>query len=75
MPRFFVKGKPSGEYWIGGEDGRHITRSLRMKPGERLTLCDGGVTIISVLFCTAARRGRLSRWKKAGRRPASRRPG
>lgn len=41
MPRFFVKGKPSGEYWIGGEDGRHITRSLRMKPGERLTLCDG----------------------------------
>lgn len=41
MPRFFVKGPVEGGVFIGGEDGRHITRSLRMRPGERLTLCDG----------------------------------
>lgn len=41
MPRFFVDEKPEGQYFIGGEDGRHIARSLRMRPGEALTLCDG----------------------------------
>lgn len=41
MPRFFVEEIPQGEYFLGGEDGRHIARSLRMRPGEELTLCDG----------------------------------
>lgn len=41
MPRFFVDERPEGQYFIGGEDGRHIARSLRMRPGETLTLCDG----------------------------------
>lgn len=41
MPRFFVDQRPEGETFIGGEDGRHIAKSLRMRPGEPLTLCDG----------------------------------
>lgn len=41
MARFFVEEKPQGEYFVGGEDGRHMVRSLRMRPGEALTLCDG----------------------------------
>ncbi len=41
MPRFFVDETPAGEFFIGGEDGRHIAKSLRMRPGEELTLCDG----------------------------------
>lgn len=44
MPRFFVEGTPSGEYFVGGENGRHIARSLRMRPGEELVLCDGAGT-------------------------------
>lgn len=41
MPRFFVDETPASEFFIGGEDGRHIAKSLRMRPGEELTLCDG----------------------------------
>lgn len=41
MPRFFVEGEPRGEYFLGGEDGRHAARSLRLRAGEPLTLCDG----------------------------------
>lgn len=41
MPRFFVEGEPSGEYFVGGENGTHIVRSLRMRPGEEITLCAG----------------------------------
>lgn len=41
MPRFFIEDHPEGEYLITGENGRHIARSLRMQPGEALTLCDG----------------------------------
>ena len=42
MPRFFIEEPPAGEALIRGEDARHIGRSLRMKPGEELTLCCGG---------------------------------
>lgn len=41
MARFFITGCPQGQTVIGGEDGRHIARSLRMRPGEKLTLCNG----------------------------------
>ena len=41
MPRFFVEEIPEGEVYLGGEDGRHVAKSLRMRPGETLTLCDG----------------------------------
>lgn len=41
MPRFFVEKEPLGEVFIGGENGVHMVRSLRMKPGEQVTLCAG----------------------------------
>ena len=41
MARFFIEGIPAGTTVIDGEDGHHIARSLRMKPGEQLTLCNG----------------------------------
>ena len=40
MAWFFTKEQIDGEYYtISGEDAQHITRSLRMKKGEALTLC------------------------------------
>lgn len=39
MPRFF-KEYFDEETKITGEDGRHISRSLRMRIGETLTVCD-----------------------------------
>ncbi len=41
MPRFFVDGPPSGQYLLGGENGRHGAKVLRLRPGETVTLCDG----------------------------------
>ncbi len=41
MGRFFIQGIPQETEVISGEDGRHIARSLRMKEGEALTLCNG----------------------------------
>lgn len=41
MPRFFVEKDPSEEYFLGGESGAHLVRSLRMRPGEEITLCAG----------------------------------
>lgn len=42
MPRFFIDQPCTGSVVeIDGENGRHITFSLRMRPGELITLCDG----------------------------------
>lgn len=41
MPRFFVEELSSDKIEISGGDAAHIALSLRMKQGERLTLCDG----------------------------------
>lgn len=41
MPRFFTDNVNSDIIYINGDDARHITRSLRMREGERLTVCDG----------------------------------
>lgn len=42
MPRFFVENAgDGGEITITGDDARHICLSLRMKPGEKLTVCTG----------------------------------
>ncbi len=41
MPRFFVDAPGPGEYLLGGEAGRHGAKSLRLRPGEAVTLCDG----------------------------------
>ena len=47
MPRFFVDASLLGEgiekgslVCVDGENAHHISRSLRMKPGEELVLCD-----------------------------------
>lgn len=40
MPRFFIDFVPNGQATVSGADGKHIARSLRMKTGEPLTLCD-----------------------------------
>lgn len=42
MPRFFVRADAIGEnrILITGEDALHISRSLRMREGEEITVCD-----------------------------------
>ena len=45
MPRFFVENAgDGGGITITGGDARHICLSLRMRPGEKLTVCGGGGT-------------------------------
>lgn len=58
MPRFFVEEEPRGEYFLGGEDGRHAALSLRMRPGENVTLCFEG----REFFCKVARREEQGLW-------------
>ncbi len=41
MPRFFIDTAPGAAYFLGGDEGRHGARSLRLRPGEEVTLCDG----------------------------------
>lgn len=42
MPKFFVSPEQiQGEQIVLTEDAHHITHVLRMKPGTRLTVCDG----------------------------------
>ena len=41
MPRFFIPTPTGDRVTLTGEDADHIGRSLRMRPGETLTLCDG----------------------------------
>ncbi len=40
MPRFFTDRVNGGTIVMTGEDARHMIRSLRMKPGESVTVCD-----------------------------------
>ena len=44
MPRFFVKNEniDGARAEIHGDDARHIARSLRMREGDEVTLCDEG---------------------------------
>lgn len=41
MPRFFVDSLEGEAFTLEGENGRHLVKSLRMRPGETVTLCDG----------------------------------
>ncbi len=41
MPRFFIENVSGDFITISGQDADHITKSLRMKEGERLTVCGG----------------------------------
>ncbi len=42
MPRFFLSASNiiDGVFIIRGDDARHISRSLRMRTGEHITICD-----------------------------------
>lgn len=40
MPRFFCDPVQGDTARISGEDARHLSRVLRLREGERLTLCD-----------------------------------
>ena len=41
MPRFFVDDIAGDVIYITGDDAHHISRSLRMRTGEQLVVCDG----------------------------------
>lgn len=43
MPRFFITESniSDGRITLVGDDARHVSRSLRMRPGETLTVCNG----------------------------------
>ena len=45
MPRFFIDDMVIGNvYSVVGEDALHISKSLRMREGETLTICSGNKT-------------------------------
>lgn len=44
MPRFFIPPVSGDIVTLTGEDAAHISRSLRMRPGEVITLSDGAST-------------------------------
>ena len=44
MPRFFIDDTAGDTLYITGDDARHISRSLRMRPGEGLVVSDGAGT-------------------------------
>ncbi len=72
MPRFFVDQPLEGQVFLGGEDGRHMAKSLRMRPGEEVTLCDGRGADAPCKVLSSRGRGRCCRWKKPA--PASGEP-
>lgn len=41
MPRFFIENICGDNFVIAGEDARHMTKSLRMRAGEHITVSDG----------------------------------
>ena len=43
MPRFFIDSINEADIVLDGENARHIGRSLRMRTGEKITVCCGGI--------------------------------
>lgn len=41
MQKLFIDYTPTNEVLLGGEEARHIAKSLRMRVGDMLTICDG----------------------------------
>lgn len=52
MPRFFTGQIAGNRAAISGEDARHIALSLRMKPGESITVCDSAGTDYQCVIST-----------------------
>lgn len=44
-PHFFCRDVASGRLRISGDDARHAVRSLRLRPGEPITVSDGRGTV------------------------------
>ena len=44
MPRFFVTDTVTDRVTLEGQDALHLARSLRVKPGELITVCDSAGT-------------------------------
>lgn len=44
MPRFFVAEAVEDSVSLSGQDALHLARSLRVKPGELITVCDSAGT-------------------------------
>ncbi|MGN1048894.1 MAG: hypothetical protein ACI4QZ_09835, partial [Eubacteriales bacterium] len=55
MPRFFVSrdaaDEKNGIIVIEGENAHHISRSLRMAVGDRLTVCAPGYAEYDCVLC------------------------
>lgn len=50
MPRFFIENVSGDAITVSGQDAAHISRSLRMKTGDTLTVCGGqGVDYLCVI--------------------------
>ena len=43
MPRFFTDEINEDNLCLTGDNAHHVGFSLRMKPGEKLTLCSDGI--------------------------------
>jgi len=41
VPRFFTQEVDEARAILRGDDARHVTKVLRLRPGERLCVCDG----------------------------------
>ena len=41
MPRFFTQAIAGDQVTLTGEDAHHLSRALRARPGEEITVCDG----------------------------------
>ena len=62
VPRFFIArsrithpdGSDTPTVTVTGDDARHISRSLRMRAGEHLVLCDGDGTDYDCIICTVS---------------------
>lgn len=67
MPRFFTGPISGNRTVVTGEDAAHITKSLRLRPGEAITLCDGsGFDYEGVIVSTGAEVIVEIREKRAG---------
>ena len=53
MPRFFLSASEIGDGFVTvtGDDALHISRSLRMRAGEHITVCDGNKTEYDCELC------------------------
>jgi 16S rRNA (uracil1498-N3)-methyltransferase len=52
-PHFFADGVAGDEVHVTGEDARHASRVLRIRPGEEITVSDGAGTVVRARCVTS----------------------